>query len=211
MTIDELLSLTWFKRAVDILLSPFLFVRFLIRLISSNFCWKVISSPVLRGGEGRRATTWLTLPDAMVKVDEVPWTFPALDDALVNGGATGRGGGTGSRWSPSELDEPLMLGCRDIVAYFHLALSHKSFDFDFINNFSSDKRIIRYRCGLTHISTERSNVDFSLLLFGINFESRLTRKTASQAIKCAHCCFWCRIILNIDVERNKIKLELMYS
>ena len=138
MTIDELLSLTWFKRAVDILLSPFLFVRFLIRLISSNFCWKVISSPVLRGGEGRRATTWLTLPDAMVKVDEVPWTFPALDDALVNGGATGRGGGTGSRWSPSELDEPLMLGCRDIVAYFHLALSHKSFYFDFINNYSSD-------------------------------------------------------------------------
>ena len=74
------------------------------------------------------------------------------------------------------------------MAYLDLAPSHEFADFDFINDFSPNYSVIKYRCGLTHISTERSNVDFSLLLFGINFESRLTRKKASQAKKCAQLC-----------------------
>ena len=59
---------------------------------------------------------------------------------------------------------------------------------------------------MTHISNERSNVDFSLLLFGINFESRLTRKKASQAKKCAQLCvmLMCKICPQIYKKRTLI-------
>ena len=91
------------------------------------------------------------------------------------------------------------------MAYLDLAPSHVFLDFDFINDFSPNYSVIKYRCGLTHISTERSNVDFSLLLFGINFESRLTRKKASQAKKCAQLLsVMCKICHQINKKRRLI-------
>ena len=124
---------TWFKRAVVILFSPFVFPLLLMRFISSSFFWKVISSPVRLGGEERRATTWPILPDATLV------SLPTLDilEALPRtGGPTGTGGGTGSLWLEDLwVGDLLRFGLRDIVAYSHRTLSLYFLDFNFIYKF----------------------------------------------------------------------------